>query len=103
MKWGFDLTPGLMLPASALAVIQEEDHNEKIRLLHWALDRLSAEDRMVLALTYFEGYASTEAANLLGWTTANVKIRSFRARKSLRKILERAYDMALDKDGGEDL
>jgi RNA polymerase sigma-70 factor (ECF subfamily) len=61
---------------------------EARELLDWALDRLSPEDRMVLELVYLEGLSGKEAANLLGWSVANVKIRSFRSRKKLQKLLE---------------
>jgi len=56
-------------------------------VLDWALAKLSAEDRMVLELVYLEGLTAKEAAKLLGWTTANVKVRSFRSRKKLHKLL----------------
>lgn len=56
-------------------------------LLDWALDRLSPADRMVLELVYLEGKSVKEAANLLGWSVANVKVRSFRSRKKLQKLL----------------
>ncbi len=56
-------------------------------LLGRALDRLSPEDRMVLEMVYLEGLSVKEAAGLLGWSVANVKIRIFRSRKKLRKIL----------------
>ncbi len=58
-------------------------------LLDWALGKLSAEDRMVLELMYLEGLSGKEAADLLGWSVANVKVRSFRARKKLQKLLTR--------------
>jgi RNA polymerase sigma-70 factor, ECF subfamily len=57
--------------------------------LDWALDHLSAEDRMVLELVHLEGHSVKEAAKLLGWTGANVKVRAFRARNKLKKLLER--------------
>ena len=56
-------------------------------LLDWALDRLSPGDRMVLELVYLEGLSGREAADLLGWSVANVKVRSLRARKKLRDLL----------------
>ena len=56
-------------------------------ILDWALAKLSAEDRIVLELIYLEGLSGKEAAELLGWSVANVKIRSFRSRKRLKKIL----------------
>ncbi len=58
------------------------------RVLAAALDRLSATDRMVLVLTVIEERPTAEAAALLGISRANVKIRAFRARKTLRAMLE---------------
>jgi RNA polymerase sigma-70 factor (ECF subfamily) len=43
---------------------------------------------MVLELVYLEGYSVKEAANLLGWSTAKVKVRSFRSRKKLHKLIK---------------
>lgn len=57
--------------------------------LDWALAHLSPEDRMALELVHLEGQSVKAAAKLLGWTVANVKVRSFRARKKLRTVLER--------------
>jgi len=60
---------------------------EAREVLDWALAKLSAEDRMVLELVYLEGLTVKEAAEMLGWTTANVKVRSFRSRRKLKKLL----------------
>ncbi len=60
---------------------------EAKELLDSALNMLSPEDRMVIELVYFEGLSGKEAAKLLGWSTANIKIRSFRSRKKLKKII----------------
>ena len=57
-------------------------------LLNWALGKLTPEDRMVLELVYMEGLSVRETADLLGWSTANVKIRSFRSRAKLHKLLK---------------
>ncbi|MGD0228762.1 MAG: RNA polymerase sigma factor [Syntrophorhabdales bacterium] len=57
-------------------------------ILNLALDRLSAGDRMVMELVYLEGHSVKEAAGLLGWSTANVKVRLFRTRKKLRALLD---------------
>jgi RNA polymerase sigma-70 factor (ECF subfamily) len=56
--------------------------------LDWALGKLSAGDRMVLELVYLEGRSVKEAAGLLGWSVANVKVRLFRSRRKLRGLLE---------------
>ena len=60
---------------------------EAKEVLAWALARLSPEDRMVVEMVYLEGMTGREAADLLGWSTANVKVRAFRSRKRLRKLL----------------
>ena len=72
---------------SSQASYEENAQKEARELLDWALNRLSAEDRMVLELVYLDGCSVKEAADLLGWSIANVKIRSFRSRKKLRKLL----------------
>jgi RNA polymerase sigma-70 factor, ECF subfamily len=67
----------------------EKNSQEEVgELLGRALDRLSPKDRMALEMVYLEGLSGKEAAGLLGWSVANVKIRLFRSRKKLRKILE---------------
>jgi RNA polymerase sigma-70 factor (ECF subfamily) len=67
--------------------------HEAKELLNWALGKLSAEDRMVLELMYLEGMSGKEAADLLGWSVANVKVRSFRSRKKLQRLLTRVLEM----------
>ena len=56
-------------------------------ILDWALDRLSAEERIVLELIYLEGLSGKETSKLLGWSVANVRIRAFRARRKLQELL----------------
>lgn len=73
---------------SEQAIIEKGSQDEARELLDWALGKLTAEDRMVLELVYLEGLSGKEAADLLGWSVANVKVRCFRSRKKLEKILE---------------
>ncbi len=80
--------------ASTQSFQQKGLEKEAKEILDWALDGLSAKDRMVLELVYLEGHSVKEAARLLGWSTANVKVRSFRSRKKLRQLLNRGL-----KDG----
>jgi len=65
---------------------------EAREVLNWALGKLSAGDRMVLELVYLEGLSVQEAAELMGWSKANVKVRSFRARMKLEKLLRTVKD-----------
>jgi len=77
----------VMSDESAASFREESSRKEAREFLDWALEELSAEDRMGLELVYLEGLSGRKAAELLGWSVANVKIRSFRARKKLEKIL----------------
>ena len=57
-------------------------------LLNWALGKLSPDDRMVVTLVHLEKRTVSHVAQLLGWSKANVKIRAFRARRKLRKLIQ---------------
>ncbi len=58
-------------------------------LAHKLLRLLSAEDRLVLVLLDVEGLSVAEIAQLMGWSSAKVKIRAFRARTDLRRVLKK--------------
>jgi RNA polymerase sigma-70 factor (ECF subfamily) len=77
-----------MATRSSQSFDERDSQKEAREILDWALDRLSPEDRMVLELVYLEGYSVKEAAELLGWSAVNVKVRSFRARKKLYKLIK---------------
>jgi len=68
---------------------EQEARQEAQEVLTWALNKLSAEDRMIVELIYLEGLSGKDAAELLGWSVTNVKVRSFRARKKLEKLLRK--------------
>jgi RNA polymerase sigma-70 factor (ECF subfamily) len=80
----------------AISEISEESLHEKglqaeaKEILDYALGKLSAEDRVVLELIHLEGYTGKEAAKLLGWSVSNVKVRAFRSRKKIKKILSKS-------------
>ncbi len=58
--------------------------------LHGHLDRLSPRDRLVLTLVYWDDLSVVEIANLTGWSRTSVKVQMFRARRRLKKIIEKA-------------
>jgi RNA polymerase sigma-70 factor (ECF subfamily) len=60
---------------------------EAVEVLEWALKQLSPEHRTVLTLVHLEGRSVREAAQLLGWSVINVKVRAHRARQAVRKLL----------------
>ena len=51
------------------------------------LSRLNADDRMVLTLLDAEDLTVAEIAALTGWKTSKVKVRAYRARHALRRVL----------------
>jgi RNA polymerase sigma-70 factor (ECF subfamily) len=56
--------------------------------LHAALAQLSAKERLVITLLELEERSVQEIAELTGWSASNVKVRAFRARAALRKLME---------------
>jgi RNA polymerase sigma-70 factor, ECF subfamily len=52
------------------------------------LARLDASDRFVLLLLDGEGWSVKEIAERIDWSVTNVKVRAFRARRRLRRLLE---------------
>ena len=56
--------------------------------LHAALAELSPKERLVITLLELEERSVQEIAGLTGWSVANVKVRAFRARAVLRKLME---------------
>ncbi|HMA84857.1 MAG TPA: RNA polymerase sigma factor [Desulfosalsimonadaceae bacterium] len=72
---------------------QRDGRQQEAReILERALSQMGAQERMVLSLIHFEGCSVKEAAALMGVSAANVKIRAFRARKKLKKLLETQCD-----------
>ena len=69
------------------AAEETASRQEAKELLAWAMDRLSPTDRMVVTLTHLEERPVAEAAEMLGISVPNVKVRAFRARKKLRELL----------------
>jgi RNA polymerase sigma-70 factor (ECF subfamily) len=53
------------------------------------LERLPPEDRALLTLLHIEEMPLAEIAEHFQWSVANAKIKAFRARGRLRKILEK--------------
>ena len=53
------------------------------------LARLKPEDRLVLTLLKQEELSIAEIAEVTGWTSAKVKMRSHRAQQGLRRVLRK--------------
>ena len=69
----------------------QADQRDLLEVLEWALAQLSPEHRLVLTLVSLEGRSVRDAAELLGWSVVNVKVRCYRARQALRTIFLREW------------
>lgn len=78
-------------PGPDAAMQQHELH----RHLSDALAELSAEQRAVIELTYYMGYACGEIAAIMGCPVATVKTRMFYARRKLKTLLVLTREEAL--------
>jgi len=56
--------------------------------LHRLLAQLPSADRLVLTLMYFEDCSMKKIARRAGWNETLVKMRAYRARKRLKRIIE---------------
>lgn len=63
--------------------------SEASRHLHALLDALPPRDRLVLTLLYWEGLSVAQAAKETGWSESMIKVQAHRARKKLRRRLEK--------------
>jgi RNA polymerase sigma factor (sigma-70 family) len=56
-------------------------------LLHRLMSSLSPQDRLIIKLLHLEERSVAEISRMTGWNVAVIKVRAFRARKKLQKIL----------------
>jgi RNA polymerase sigma-70 factor (ECF subfamily) len=74
----------------AVAPDAVSDHADAAKLLvERVLEKLSPEARLVITLLEIEDRTVKEIAELTGWSVPLVKVRAFRARSEMRKILSR--------------
>jgi RNA polymerase sigma-70 factor, ECF subfamily len=69
---------------------QEYQVTEQVQQL---LSELPADDRLLLTMHYLEERPLAEVAEAIGWSLSKTKVKSFRAKKKLRKLLNR-YDIS---------
>jgi len=86
-----DLTANETETLLDLASSREQDAEQKLAvrdLSEKLLKNLPEDDRAILQMLYMEDMSVADIAILLGWSRSKVKIRAWRARNSLRKILK---------------
>ena len=67
--------------------VSTDDSDAAQLLVQRALEQLSAPARMVITLLEIEDRTVKEVAALTGWSVPLVKVRAFRARAEMRKVL----------------
>lgn len=68
----------------------EPDPTAAASVLHGLLAELPARDRLVLTLMYLEECDVSATASLTGWSPTMVKVQAYRARKKLKKLVEKS-------------
>ncbi len=61
-------------------------------VVEWALRRMPPDEQLILTLCELEERPVREVAELTGWSESNVKVRAFRARQNLKKLLETSHE-----------
>lgn len=73
-----------------IAASREQSAEEKLAIRDLSsklLSRLPEDDRAILQMLYVDEMSIAEIAALLGWSRSKVKIRAWRSRNALRRIL----------------
>jgi RNA polymerase sigma-70 factor (ECF subfamily) len=71
-----------------MSVDNEVSAGRAREVLAWAMRQLRPDEQLVLTLCEIEERSIREVADLTGWSESNVKVRAFRARHALKRILE---------------
>jgi RNA polymerase sigma-70 factor (ECF subfamily) len=73
---------------STQSALQELHSEERKKYLSEALDRLDADDKLLLSLFYLDENSVEEVCEITGFSQSNVKVKLHRARKKLYSELE---------------
>jgi len=90
-RWS-DLSEGeeqvVRVLATTRAEVPAEQRLAASELVGRLMERLSASDRLVVALLHLEGRSVAEVREATGWSAAAVKVRAFRARQRMKRELQ---------------
>lgn len=78
--------------------IQSSEREIAFEITGKLLDKLTIEDRTILILLHAEEYSVAEISKLIGWSEAKVKIRAFRARHAMRRLMQKLQLVEQRKD-----
>ena len=66
----------------------EDDGEEQLQRLQWAMDQLDPDERALITLYYMDEKPLAEVAFILGLTEANAKVKLHRIRKKLYVLIK---------------
>ena len=75
--------------ASSADPVADESASAARLVIHKLLEHLSPESRLIIQLLEIEEKSLKEIAALTGWSIPMIKVRAFRARAAMRKVLAR--------------
>jgi RNA polymerase sigma-70 factor (ECF subfamily) len=90
-----------MLETAISRHASEERQREAADVANRLLSKLIPEDRVVLILMDRDGYSVKEISDMTGWGSSKVKVRAFRARRTLRTAMKRLMTSAERKQSRE--
>jgi RNA polymerase sigma-70 factor (ECF subfamily) len=78
--------------------VSQVDSQEEEKKLHNALDKLTIMDRQIVILRYFEDLSFTEISQATGVKEGALRVRTNRALKKLKEILDPVLKQAKDRE-----
>jgi RNA polymerase sigma factor (sigma-70 family) len=81
-------------PEEMIESLEDADENEegyseyRKSILNLALQKISEDERAIISLYYYEDLSTEEISEVTGISRVNVKVKLFRARQRLLKIIE---------------
>ena len=78
---------------SEASITTKMEQAEEVQLLHRAMAQLPEDQREILVLTRFQEMKYSEAAEVLGLTESNAKVKAHRAIKQLRDIYSKMQNL----------
>lgn len=88
LRWA-DLSDAEQAVVDSLAAEAPPSGPEAAEFVNSLLARLSPADRLVIRLLHLEEKSVAEIRDLTGWSIAGVKVRAFRARQRLQKMMRK--------------
>lgn len=68
---------------------EEVEREYRKALVNFAIQKISAEERAIISLYYYDELSAEEISQITGLSVSNIKVRLFRARQKMASIIEK--------------